>query len=201
MTHCDDNTDFKNMLYKTKYLLEDIRNKNSKNSVDSNDMNRYNDCVTQFNDVYKNIVLDFEKENKEKMELPKLDRVQTAAKTIGLASLTPNANNATNQANDLQNELKKRKNCFFADLTGGDFKIYSPATNLALVRNILKLNFENIVNDEKQASISDIPFLKMIDVTSENAEVRKGGRKRKTRQQTNRRRHRRQRKSRRHHRK
>ncbi len=195
MTHCDDNTDFKNMLYKTKYLLEDIRNKNSNNSVDSNDMNRYNDCVTQFNDVYKNIVLDFEKENKEKMELPKLDRVQTAAKTIGLASLTPNANNATNQANDLQNELKKRKNCFFADLTGGDFKIYSPATNLALVRNILKLNFENIVNDEKQASISDIPFL------IENDEVPKGGRKRKTRQQTNRRRHRRQRKSRRHHRK
>ncbi len=195
MTHCDDNTDFKNMLYKTKYLLEDIRNKNSNNSVDSNDMNRYNDCVTQFNDVYKNIVLDFEKENKEKMELPKLNRVQTAAKTIGLASLTPNANNATNQANDLQNELKKRKNCFFADLTGGDFKIYSPATNLALVRNILKLNFENIVNDEKQASISDIPFL------IENDEVPKGGRKRKTRQQTNRRRHRRQRKSRRHHRK
>jgi len=70
---------------------------------------------------------------------------------------------------------------------------------LALVRNILKLNFKNIV-DENQASISYIPFLKMIDDTS--AEVPKGGRKRKTRQQTNRRRrHRRQRKSRRHHRK
>ncbi len=197
--HCFDNAEFQKMFRDTDALLKDIRGKSpSSFNNGTTYLSRYNNCVKEFNDVYKKLVVDFEGENKKKMELPKLDRAQTVAKSLGANFLTPNANDAIAQANDLKTKLQKRKNCFFAEVVGGD---NSPAKNLNLVRSILKLNFENIVNDEKQASISDIPFLEMIDVTSENAEVPKGGRKRKTRQQTNRRRRRRQRKSRRHHRK
>jgi len=203
---------FQEMLKNTEVLLDNIRSYSKNLSLFGNEtheqtiseyMYRYNSCVEEFNDVYKDLLLSFEVGNKDKMESPKPTFTQTALNQVGLTSLTPNLNKAKSDAVNIQTELEKRKGCFFKDVEG---RYNSPATNLISVSEILKgesrsfklpdISPKKIVNNN---IISDIPFLKMIDTS---AEVPKGGRKRRTRQQTNRRRrHRRQRKSRRHHRK
>ncbi len=204
---------FQEMLNNTEDLLDNIRSYSKDPSLFPNEtqeqtiakyLSRYNNCVKEFNDVYKEFVLNFEVGNKEKMEPPKQDGVQAVLNKVGITSLTPNLNKAKSDAANIQTELQKRKDCFFKDVDGS---VNSPAANLNLVFKILKGESRNFnlpdISPKKIVEdmiISDIPFLKMID-TSENDEVPKGGRKRKTRQQTNRRRHRRQRKSRRHHRK